>query len=203
MVSDEGQSARYVVGLGNPTRQYERTRHNVGFRVLAALRRRWLASPGRSAFSSRLDDVKVERAGQVRRVFLLEPHTYMNRSGQAVRALAAFYKAQPSQILVVLDDLALEVGRLRVRPDGSAGGHNGLADVLAAMGTSELARLRIGIGQAPPPMDAADYVLSAFSPGEEELIGPAVERAAQAVEDWLFLGTTKVMEKYNAKGQES
>ena len=195
---------RYVVGLGNPGRQYERTRHNVGFRVLDVLRRRWLAGPGRSAFQGRLDDVRVERAGQRVRVLMLEPHTYMNRSGQAVRQLVDFYKVDDlSGLLVVLDDLALDVGRLRLRGDGSPGGHNGLADVLARLGTTQVPRLRIGIGAKPPLMDQADYVLSAFAADEEECIGPVVQRAAQAVEDWLFLGLTRTMETYNAKGQES
>ena len=202
MASD--QLVRYVVGLGNPSRQYERTRHNAGFRVLEALRRRWLAGPGRSAFQGRLDDVRVERSARTARVFLLEPHTYMNRSGQAVRQLVDFYKVDDlSSLLVVLDDLALDVGRLRLRGDGSAGGHNGLADVLACLGTTLVPRLRIGIGAKPPLMDQADYVLSAFAAEEEEQMGPAVQRAAQAVEDWLFLGLTRAMEIYNAKGQES
>ena len=195
---------RHVVGLGNPGRQYERTRHNAGFRVLEALRRRWQAGGGRWAFQGRLDDVRVQRGGQVARVFLLEPHTYMNRCGQAVRQLVDFYKVDDlSGLLVVLDDLALDVGRLRLRGDGSAGGHNGLADVLARLGTTQVSRLRIGIGAKPPMMDHADYVLSAFAADEEERMAPAVQRAAQAVEDWLFLGLTRAMETYNAKGQES
>jgi len=202
MMSD--QRVRFVVGLGNPSRQYERTRHNVGFRVLESLRSRWLSRAGRSAFLGRLDDVRVERDARAIRVFLLEPQTFMNRSGQAVRQMVDFYKVEDlSCLLIVLDDLALEVGRLRLRGDGSAGGHNGLADILDRLGTTQVPRLRIGIGAKPPLMDQADYVLSAFTADEEEQIAPAVRRAAQAVEDWLFQDLSRVMETYNAKGQES
>ena len=189
-----------MVGLGNPGRRYARTRHNVGFRVLATLGRRWGADAGRSAFGGRVYDARPSRqdAG-ARRVMLFEPHTYMNRSGRAVQELAAFYKAAAGDMLVVLDDLNLPLGRLRARASGTAGGQKGLADVLQALGTQDVPRLRIGIGQPPPRMDATDFVLSVFTEDEEEVIGVAVAQAADAVEDWLFSGLTLVMEKYNRK----
>jgi PTH1 family peptidyl-tRNA hydrolase len=111
--------------------------------------------------------------------------------------MSAFYKADPDQILVVLDDLALPTGRLRARAGGSAGGHNGLADVLEALGHTQMPRLRIGIGQAPPNMDSTDYVLRPFEADEREIIETAVQQAADAVEDWVFNGIEFVMDKYN------
>jgi len=165
-----------------------------------ALVGRWRAGEGRRAFSGVLYDARPQRPGaDPRRVMLLTPHTYMNRSGQAVRALADFYKAQPQDVLVVLDDLALPVGRIRARAQGSSGGHNGLADVLAAVGGQDVPRLRIGIGPVPEGVDAMDFVLRPFEPGELEMIRPAVETACEAVEDWVFDGIECVMERYNRK----
>ena len=190
------------MGLGNPGRQYQQTRHNVGFRVVEVLARRWKLQGGRKAFSGRLVDARISRTGSAsRRVMLLEPHTYMNRSGQAVGALAAFYRIARQDILVVLDDMALPVGRLRIRTGGSSGGHKGLADVLAATGTTELPRLRIGIGSPPPMMAGVDYVLTPFEAQEKEAIGQAIELAAQAAEDWVFDGIDVVMEKYNRRAE--
>jgi PTH1 family peptidyl-tRNA hydrolase len=200
MQSRQGETTRFVVGLGNPSRQYARTRHNVGFRVLQELRRRWQLGEGRKAFSGRMNDARLAGpAGAAQRVILLEPHTYMNRSGQAVREMVTFYKACPADVLMVLDDMALPSGRLRMRLGGSSGGHNGLSDVLSALGSEEVPRLRVGIGQPPPMADAADYVLSPFAPEETGVIEQAVVRAAQAVEDWVFHGHSYVMDKYNPK----
>ena len=128
---------------------------------------------------------------------MLMPETYMNRSGQAVRELSGVYKAVPEDILVVLDDLALPAGRVRARARGSAGGHKGLADVLRVLGTDEIPRLRIGIGEPPGGMDAVDYVLARFSRDELEEARHAVETAADAVEDWLFNDMAFVMDRYN------
>jgi len=187
-----------VVGLGNPGRRYARTRHNVGFRVLEVLRARWQCPKGRKAFGGLVNDVRLARPDlQPRRVMLLEPRTFMNRCGQAVRDLAAFYKFDYENILVVLDDIALPLGRLRSRAGGSAGGHNGLADVLAALGSDEVPRLRIGIGAPPTGMDAADFVLGKLAPDEERILAGPFNLAAQAVEDWIFNGLTYVMSRYN------
>ena len=193
---DENRT-RFVVGLGNPGRKYERTRHNVGFMVLAALARRWQPLPPRRAFQGELCDARVK--GQ--RVMMLAPQTYMNLSGQAVVEMAGFYKALPEEILVVLDDMALPVGRLRARAGGSGGGQKGLGDIINRLGTSEVPRLRIGIGAPPGVMDAADFVLTAFLPEERPLIEIAVEQAADAGEDWVFHGITSVMDKYNRKAE--
>jgi len=188
-----------VVGLGNPGRQYEKTRHNVGFRVLDELRRRWGLGQGRAGFQGLLWQTRVARADQRAKVTLLAPMTYMNLSGRSVGELAAFYRALPPDVLVVLDDMALALGRLRARADGSAGGHNGLIDVLSALGTNEVPRLRIGIGAPVGFADPKDYVLSVFRPDELEAVEQAIRLAAEAVEDWVFHGIEYVMSKYNRK----
>lgn len=194
----DSSGRKFVVGLGNPGRKYQRTRHNIGWMVLAELARRWQASPPRKAFSGEVCEANV--ASQ--RVLLLAPQTYMNLSGQAVQEMAAFYKAGPSDLLVVLDDMALPLGQLRFRAGGSSGGHKGLADIVGRLGTEQVPRLRIGIGSPPPRIDGADFVLSTFGPDEQPVIEVAVIAAGQAVEDWLKNGMTYVMDKYNRKGGE-
>jgi len=196
---DTPDRAKFVVGLGNPGTKYAGTRHNVGFRVLEIVRDRWRPGAGREAFDGRLYDARPSRGGESRRVMLLAPQTYMNASGRAVRRLADFYKAEPADVLIVMDDLALPLAALRLRPSGSAGGHNGLADILRAMGTDQVPRLRIGIGAKPPGWDQADYVLSRFRPDEREEIDVAIRLAADAVEDWVFDGMDAAMEKHNRR----
>jgi len=193
----EENCTKFVVGLGNPGRQYQRTRHNVGYMVLAELCRKWQVGPSRHAFSGEFYETR--RGGQ--KIMLLAPMTYMNLSGTAVLNMAGFYKAPIQDVLVVLDDLALPLGKLRFRSGGSSGGQKGLGDIIARLGSSEVPRLRIGIGPKPEMIDGADYVLGKFSPQEVEIVQPAIELAAQAVEDWVFRGMTFVMEKYNRMGQ--
>ena len=192
-----------MVGLGNPGRRYERTRHNVGFRVVDRLVERYAAGEGKAAFGGQLWQARPERpAGERPRVTLFEPHTYMNCSGQAVAELVAFYKARPADVLVVMDDMNLPPGRLRMRAEGSAGGQKGLADILARLGTQAVPRLRIGIGSPPGRMDGADFVLSKFSPNELEDMEAAVASAADAVSDWVFHGIEYAMERHNRKPEE-
>ncbi len=198
----ESDRPKFVVGLGNPGREYAKTRHNVGFMVLEVLRRRWQVSQTRAAFSGQVADAVLTVPGdsaRTQKVTLLAPATYMNRSGKAVGELAAFYKAEPQDMLIVLDDFSLPLGQLRARADGSAGGHNGLADILAVLGTQQTPRLRIGIGLPPGQMDPADFVLSRFGKDEQEVIDIAVQTAADAVEAWLFNGIRFVMDNYNRK----
>lgn len=200
-MATQQDNTRIVVGLGNPGQQYARTRHNVGFIVLDELRRRWNLPPGRKGFGGMLYEARDVPGLAARRVLLLEPHTFMNLSGGAALELATFYKVAPADVLVVLDDLALPLGQLRARADGSAGGHKGLADVMRALGTDALPRLRIGIGPQPPMMDSVDFVLQAFSAREQEVIAEAAMLAAEAVEQWMARGITYVMDRYNRKSK--
>jgi PTH1 family peptidyl-tRNA hydrolase len=197
---------RFIVGLGNPGRRYVKTRHNAGFRVVEALRDRWALASGQKRFDGLVWESRQSpppRTGadssQAVKVTLLAPMTYMNNSGRAVRQMLDVYKAEPADgcLLVVMDDIALPTGRLRLRPDGSAGGQKGLADILRACGTDAIHRLRIGVGSPPGRMDAADYVLGKFTDSEEEIIGPAIQQAADAAEDWLFLDIKMLMETCN------
>ena len=190
---------RFIVGLGNPGRRYAKTRHNIGWMVLAALRRRWQVASGRSGFGGVVYDARlVGPDGQVARVVMLEPLTYMNRSGEAVNGLVKYYRADCHDVLVILDDMALPLGRVRVRPGGSAGGHNGLKDIIALLGTEEVPRLRVGIGQAPPEVPSEDYVLAKFEKHELDAIAMATEAAAAAAQDWIYSDIKYVMDKYNA-----
>jgi len=201
-VEDDGAVAtKVIVGLGNPGQQYVGTRHNVGFMVVKALANCWGADRGRKAFGGRVQDVRLAGPGQddpPQRVMLLRPMTYMNCSGRAVRDLTSFYRIPHKNVLIVLDDLALETGRLRIRPGGSSGGHKGLADIASAMGSEAIDRLRIGIGSPPEYMDAADYVLRRFDKDETDMISQAVALAAEAAAKWLTRPITELMETYNA-----
>jgi PTH1 family peptidyl-tRNA hydrolase len=191
---------KFVVGLGNPGRKYAGTRHNTGFMVLEELLRRWSPGGPKEAFAGFVWDARVRGPkSEEQRVMLLAPQTYMNRSGQAVGQMLTFYKAQASQLLVVLDDMALPVGMVRARAGGSAGGHNGLLDIVAALGGQQVQRLRVGIGRRPAMIEGADYVLSAFTAAELPLLKESLVQAADAVEDWVFGGIGMVMEKYNRR----
>ena len=171
----------------------------MGFRVLRTLVNQWVLGDGREAFEGLTWDVRRTRGGEVRRVMMLTPMTYMNCSGRSVQAMLKYYKVRTGETLVVLDDLALPLGQLRIRSEGSGGGHNGLEDVLQACGTNEVPRLRIGIGAPPGGFDARDYVLSKFRSDEQEEIDVAIRIAADAVENWIFGDIKQVMEKYNRK----
>jgi PTH1 family peptidyl-tRNA hydrolase len=192
----ESSTTRFVVGLGNPGRKYARTRHNIGFDVVDELAWRWHATGPKAVFEGELLEARP-RQPQPKRVYLLKPQTYMNCSGRAVRRMSDFYKADLQDLLIVLDDMALSLGQLRLRPEGSAGGHNGLDDILRAMGCRDVPRLRIGIGQPPPQMEGRDYVLTGFSRQERTVV-----RAADAVEAWVFGGLQEAMQKYNRKVEQ-
>jgi len=198
-VQDHRPKARFVVGLGNPGRRYAKTRHNVGFMVLAELRRRGDFGWGKRKFHARRWSGRL--AGQA--LTLLAPQTYMNRSGLAVSEMAAFYRADPTDVLVVMDDMALPLGVLRARARGSAGGHNGLADIISALGTNQVPRLRVGIGAARGARDAAGHVLSEFAKSEKPVVDEAIQRAADAVEDWIGRGIAFVMDNYNKKASDN
>ncbi len=182
---------KLIVGLGNPGRQYERTRHNLGFVVADLLARRWsidLAIKGNAAFG------RGPIAGQT--AALLKPMTYMNRSGQAVLEVVQFYKLPLADLLVISDDLDLPVGRVRMRAKGSAGGQKGLGDIAQRLASDEFARIRIGIGR-PASGDAVEYVLSPFRPEEHEPVEIALLRAAEAAECWITDGPAVAMNRFN------
>ena len=184
---------KLVVGLGNPGRKYEETRHNVGFRVVAELARRLAAPSARVKFDGQYSEVQV--AGE--RVLLLCPQTFMNRSGASVLAARDFYKIDNDEILIVCDDFSLPLGRLRFRPKGSAGGQKGLNDVIQRLGNQGVPRLRIGIDPPPDNWDVADFVLSKFRADELKIIDTAIQVAADAVETWSRAGVDACMNKYN------
>jgi PTH1 family peptidyl-tRNA hydrolase len=183
---------RLVVGLGNPGRRYRGTRHNVGFEVVERLARRW----GTRFRAEGLAEV-AEASFAGTPVLLAKPLTYMNRSGAAVREIVSRWRLSPSDVVVVYDDMDLPLGTLRVRARGSAGGHHGMASVLEALGTSEVARVRVGIGR--PERDAVDHVLSRFEADEQPKAEEAVERAADAVETLLLEGTAAAMDRFNRR----
>jgi len=197
---------KLVVGLGNPGREYVGTRHNVGFEVIDRLAEKlgWVAAGefdrmARTKFDGLLYDGSLARtSGESERLVLLQPTTYMNLSGQAVQATMGFYQMKPDDVMVVLDDLALPCGKLRIRPGGSDGGHNGLRDIQRALGTNEYPRLRLGIDAPPPPVPGKQYVLGKFSPEQRKLVDPAVTRAASAIVTWIDRGIETAMNQFNA-----
>jgi PTH1 family peptidyl-tRNA hydrolase len=184
-----------IVGLGNPGEEYARTRHNVGFQVVAGLGRRHGLE-----FSGKRSNARIAE-GQLlgQRVVLARPQTYMNNSGQAVVGLCQWFKIDPAtNLLVIYDDLDLPFGVLRLRERGSAGTHNGMRSIVGQLGSQQFARLRLGIGQAPPGWDAARYVLGRFTLQEEEQLPDLYARAADAVELVLRDGVLAAMNRVNA-----
>ena len=184
---------KLVVGLGNPGRKYAGTRHNVGFSVAAELARRHGLAPPKHSFQGEL--VEADLDGQ--RTLLLCPHTYMNLSGGSVLAARDFYKLPVDDLLVVCDDFNLPLGKVRLRAKGTAGGQQGLADVIRRLGTEELARLRIGVGLPPPRFEPTDWVLSKFTRKEIPEIELAIATAADAVVAWAVEGTEFAMNAFN------
>lgn len=185
-----------IVGLGNPTDKYDGTRHNVGFDVIDMLGDKY--------------NIKVEERekkafigkGMIngRKVCLVKPQTYMNLSGESVRALADFYKVdEVSEVLIIYDDISLDVGQMRIRKKGSAGGHNGIKSIISHLGGQEFLRIKVGVGQKPKEYDLADYVLGRFSQGEKKLMEDGYKRVAIAVEDIVSDEIDMAMNKFNKK----
>ncbi|MEN6449805.1 MAG: aminoacyl-tRNA hydrolase [Thermoguttaceae bacterium] len=188
---------KLVVGLGNPGRRYQGTRHNVGYAILAELARKFGRTPPRERFHGEVVEADLGMAGQEQRALLLSPTTFMNRSGISVQEAMSFYKLANQELLVLCDDLNLPVGKLRFRAAGSSGGQKGLDDIIARLGTEEFSRLRLGIGAAPEGWNWADYVLSKFRSDELPAIEVAVVTAAEAVAAWARKGTEFCMNQYN------
>jgi PTH1 family peptidyl-tRNA hydrolase len=184
---------KLIVGLGNPGRKYDKTRHNVGFETLNLVAERCAGATAKDKFDGRVAEVTI--AGE--RTLLVWPHTLMNRSGQSVLGAVDFYQLPLADLLVVCDDFNLPLGTLRFRSQGSAGGQKGLQDIIRRLGTEEFSRLRIGIGPVPDKWDAADFVLSRFGAGERPVIEETIARAAEGVECWVAEGIAASMNKFN------
>lgn len=184
---------KIIIGLGNPTREYEGTRHNVGFSVIYNIS---------DAYNIKVDTKKHKALigkGMIEgeKVILAMPMTYMNLSGESVRELVDYYKCSAEDIIVIYDDISLDVGKLRIRTKGSAGGHNGIKNIIAQLGTDVFTRIKVGVGEKPPRMDLADYVLGRFSKEEQPIIRESAERACQAVAVILTEGPERAMNQFN------
>lgn len=191
---------KIVVGLGNPGIEYQRTRHNVGFDGIDRLARR--VCDASQAPRARFQALALEGESGGERVLLLKPVTYMNLSGSTVSEAVRFFKLDPSNdLLVLVDDIALPCGSIRLRGDGSAGGHNGLADIEAKLGTNRYARCRIGI-DPPGQIPQRDYVLGRFREDQQPLVDAAVSTAAEAAECWISRGLVETMNRFNRKPEE-
>jgi PTH1 family peptidyl-tRNA hydrolase len=187
---------RLVVGLGNPGSEYAGTRHNIGWEVVDrfAARLAWSQKPAK-----KFDGLFLDGTIGLEKLLLLKPLTYMNASGKSVATAMNFYQLSPAELMIVLDDLALPCGKIRLRPNGSSGGHNGLRDIEQAIASSDYPRLRIGIDAAPPPVAGKDYVLGKFSAEQRVKIEPAVDRAASAILTWIESGIVTAMNRFNAE----
>jgi PTH1 family peptidyl-tRNA hydrolase len=185
---------KLVVGLGNPGKKYDGTRHNVGFVVVDLLAK----SPSVGSFQERFDADMAEWREDADKILLMKPLTFMNLSGQAVRQVIDFYQIEHKDLLVICDDMALPLGKLRFRARGTHGGHNGLRDIQQHLGTTEYSRLRIGVDVPDKERDAVDHVLGKFKPSEKPVIEDALGLAVQAVAMWVKDGIAKCMNQYNA-----
>ena len=184
-----------IAGLGNPTKEYEKTRHNAGFDAIDVLAEKHgiqITERKHKAFCG---------TGFIggERVLLAKPQTFMNASGESLREAADFYKIRPEQVIVIYDDISLRVGQLRIRTKGSAGGHNGIKSIIAHLGSQDFPRIKIGVGAKPDRMDLADYVLSRFSQTDRQMMEDAFQDAADAVKFMLADGADAAMNRYNRK----
>lgn len=184
---------KIIVGLGNPTREYEGTRHNVGFSVIYAISDKYNIKVDTKKHKALIGKGIIE--GE--KVILAMPQTYMNLSGESVRELIDYYKCDNEDVIVIYDDISLDVGKLRIRAKGSAGGHNGIKSIISHLGTQEFPRIKVGVGEKPARMDLADYVLGRFSKEEQPLIRESADKASDAVALMLKEGISAAMNKFN------
>ena len=183
-----------IVGLGNPGKEYVRTRHNCGFRALDILADKLGCKVDKGKFQG----LYGQCAYRGSKLLLLKPQTYMNLSGRSVLQLSAYFNVPPQRIIVMFDDISLEPGRLRIRSDGSAGGHNGIKSIISELGSQEFPRVKIGVGSKPTPeYNLADWVLSSFSAQEEKALAPALERAADAALCIIDHGIPETANRFN------
>jgi peptidyl-tRNA hydrolase, PTH1 family len=186
-----------IVGLGNPEPKYDKTRHNIGFEAVDALAKLWqIPWQENRRFKGFLAEGRSPGGGKI---YLLKPLTYMNRSGESIRAVVDWYKLQPESVLVIYDDMDLPVGRLRMRLSGSAGGHNGIKSTISHLGGQNFPRLRIGIDKSNGDRETISHVLGRFSPSEQQVMTEVLHLVLQAVEMSLKEGVEKAMSLYNAK----
>ena len=185
-----------IVGLGNPGKDYTRTRHNCGFRAIDILAQQLGCKIDKGKFQGLYG--QVTKNGK--KLFLLKPQTYMNLSGKSVLQLSAYYNIPPQRIIVMFDDISLAPGRLRIRAEGSAGGHNGIKSIIQELGSQDFPRVKIGVGAKPhAEQDLADWVLSSFSASEEKLLEPALEKAGEAALCIIERGISDAANRYNGK----
>jgi PTH1 family peptidyl-tRNA hydrolase len=190
---------KLIVGLGNPGPEYRETRHNVGFMVADVLVDRWGVG---GQWREKFEALQIKHVVADDPVVVMKPLTFMNLSGQAVQATAAFYKIEPADVFIVTDDVALPLGRLRARREGGAGGHNGLKSVIQQLGTQAFPRMRVGVGRGEGDRDLSDHVLGRFDGAERDTVSAAVLRAADATEMFIFEGIERVMNAFNAATEE-
>ena len=183
-----------IAGLGNPEKRFDGTRHNTGFSVVDLIADEYGIGLDKSKWKGLVGKGVIN--GE--KVLLVKPTTYMNLSGDCIQPLMAYYKLQPSDLILIYDDIDLHPGRIRIRPDGSAGGHNGVKSVIARLGTQEFRRVRVGVGAKPAGWDLADWVLARFSAEDERLMEDSRKRAAEAAVSLLDTDVAAVMNRYNA-----
>ena len=186
---------KLIAGLGNPTKEYDGTRHNIGFMAVDALAREYRSTVDTLKHKALIGKGMIE--GQ--KVILAKPVTYMNLSGEAVRAIAEYYKIPPEDIMIIYDDTTLDVGRMRIRKKGSAGGHNGIKSIIAHLGTTEFPRIKIGIGAKREGQDLADYVLGHFTKEDKTLLAPVFEDVKKAAALMVWDDIEEAMNQYNKK----
>ena len=184
-----------IVGLGNPGAKYEHTRHNCGFRAIDILAKDLGCKIDKGKFQGLYGQVNYNG----KKLFLLKPQTYMNASGNSVLQLSAYFSIPPQNIIVLFDDISLPPGRLRVRGDGSAGGHNGIKSIISQLGSQDFPRVKIGVGAKAPEQDLADWVLSSFSASEEKLLDTALSNAADAAMCIVEKSVSEAANRYNGK----
>lgn len=183
-----------IVGLGNPGREYEKSRHNCGFRAVDIL----ADSLGCKIDKLKFQGLYCQTVYNGKKLFLLKPQTYMNLSGRSVLQLSAYFGIPPQRIIVLFDDISLEPGRLRIRPDGSAGGHNGIKSIIQEVGSQDFPRVKIGVGSKPNPnYDLADWVLSSFTAGEEKALAVSLKNAADAALAIIDKGVPEAANRFN------
>ena len=182
---------KLIVGLGNPGKKYEHTRHNMGFDVVDLFSEQAQIDIDKESFKGLVGRGKIFNED----ILILKPQTYMNLSGESVREIVSYFKIPTEDIIVVYDDMALDVGKIRLRPSGSSGGHKGIQNIIDNLGTQEIKRIRVGIGE--PEFDSIDYVLSKPTKDEKPLIDEAIEKAADAIRNLLKMNFDKGMTTYN------